>query len=97
MTLEPYPTEGRGDSLPDPNREGEKFICSACGFFTHADISAAKNIRDRALEMIRADCAESAVKTAKRPKYRQEISPRPCGNSGEPGNLGSKDIKICGS
>ncbi|MFB2976013.1 zinc ribbon domain-containing protein [Microseira sp. BLCC-F43] len=22
------------------NREGEKFICSACGFFAHADITA---------------------------------------------------------
>ncbi|MFB2981333.1 hypothetical protein [Microseira sp. BLCC-F43] len=22
------------------NRDGEKFICSACGFFAHADITA---------------------------------------------------------
>ncbi|WP_264196515.1 RNA-guided endonuclease InsQ/TnpB family protein [Microseira wollei] len=58
------------------NRDGEKFICSACGFFAHADISAAKNIRDRALEMVRRDSTEPADKTAKRPKYCKEKSPR---------------------
>ncbi|GET44670.1 transposase, IS605 OrfB family protein [Microseira wollei NIES-4236] len=25
------------------NRDGEKFICSACGFFAHADITASEN------------------------------------------------------
>ncbi|MFB2977230.1 zinc ribbon domain-containing protein [Microseira sp. BLCC-F43] len=39
------------------NRDGEKFICSVCGFFAHADISAAKTIRDRSLEMVRGDTA----------------------------------------
>ena len=69
------------------NRDGEKFICSACGFFAHADISAAKNIRDRVLEMVRRDSTEPADKTAKRPKKCKEKSPRPGGKGGEPGNL----------
>ena len=82
------------------------------GFFAHADISAAKNIRDRASEMVRLDSTEPAVKTAKRPKYCKEksqcglgetpsgatgVSPRPCGKGGEPGNLASKDIEIARS
>ncbi|MFB2982799.1 zinc ribbon domain-containing protein [Microseira sp. BLCC-F43] len=25
------------------NRDGEKFICSVCGFFAHTDITASKN------------------------------------------------------
>jgi putative transposase len=98
--------------LDRSNRNGEKFICSACGFFAHADIAAAKNIRDRALEMVRADCAKPVDKTTKRPKHRKEksqcglgetpsgatgVSPRPCGKSGEPGNPSNRDIKSCGS
>jgi putative transposase len=31
------------------NRDGEKFICAECGYHEHADIGAAKTIRDRAL------------------------------------------------
>ncbi|GET44010.1 hypothetical protein MiSe_88360 [Microseira wollei NIES-4236] len=68
----------------------------------------AKNIRDRALEMVRLDSTEPAVKTAKRPKYCKEksqcglgvspsgatgVSPRPLDKGGEPGNLVAKDIK----
>ncbi len=79
------------------NRDGEKFICQNCGFFAHADISAAKNIRDRASEMVRADCAFPVDNATKRPKYRKEksqcglgetpsgasgVSPRPCGSLG---------------
>ncbi|GET35740.1 RNA-guided endonuclease InsQ/TnpB family protein [Microseira wollei] len=75
------------------NRDGEKFICSACGFFAHADISAAKTIRDRALEVVRRDSTEPAGKTAKRPKHRKEKSPRRSDKGGEPGNLVTKDIK----
>ncbi|GET39883.1 transposase, IS605 OrfB family protein [Microseira wollei NIES-4236] len=90
------------------NRDGEKFICSACGFFAHADIFAAKTIRDRVLEMVRRDSTEPAGNTAKRPKYRKEksqcgqgvspsgatgVSPRPLDKGGEPGNLETKDIK----
>ena len=62
--------------IDSSNRDGEKFICSACGFFAHADISAAKNIRDRALEMVRRDSTEPTGKAAKRPKYCKEKSPR---------------------
>jgi putative transposase len=35
------------------NRDGEKFICVECGYHEHADIGAAKTIRDRALSAIR--------------------------------------------
>ncbi|MBD2203813.1 IS200/IS605 family element transposase accessory protein TnpB [Calothrix sp. FACHB-1219] len=35
------------------NRDDEKFICTSCGFMSHADINAAKNIKDRALSMVR--------------------------------------------
>jgi putative transposase len=75
------------------NRDGEKFICSVCGFFAHADISAAKTIRDRALEMVRRDSTKPAGNTAKRPKQCKEKSPCLLDESGEPGNLGNKDIK----
>ena len=34
------------------NRDGEKFICAEYGYHEHADIGAAKTIRDRALEMV---------------------------------------------
>ncbi|MBS9385223.1 MAG: transposase [Dolichospermum sp. BR01] len=43
------------------NRDGEKFICTECGYHEHADISAAKTIRDRALEIVRGDSAKLAV------------------------------------
>ena len=42
----------------------------------------AKNIRDRALEMVRRDSTEPADKTAKRPKYCKEKSSRPSDKSG---------------
>ena len=40
------------------NRNGEKFICTKCGYHEHADIGAAKTIRDRALEIVRGDSAK---------------------------------------
>ena len=43
------------------NRDGEKFICTECGYHEHADIGAAKTIRDRALEIVRGDSAKLAV------------------------------------
>ncbi|HAX76663.1 MAG TPA: hypothetical protein DCY88_12675 [Cyanobacteria bacterium UBA11372] len=46
--------------IDSSNRDGEKLICSACGFFAHADISAAKNIRELALEMVRQDSTEES-------------------------------------
>lgn len=41
------------------NRDGEKFICVKCGHIEHADIGAAKTIRDRALNMVRGDGSET--------------------------------------
>jgi len=43
------------------NRNGEKFICVECGYHQHADIGAAKTIRDRALKMVRGDFAKPGV------------------------------------
>ncbi|MTJ09835.1 RNA-guided endonuclease TnpB family protein [Anabaena sp. UHCC 0204] len=43
------------------NRDGEKFICTECGYHEHADIGAAKTIRDRGLEIVRGDSAKLAV------------------------------------
>lgn len=34
------------------NRDKEKFLCSQCGYYEHADIGAAKTIRDRVIELI---------------------------------------------
>ncbi|WP_308796371.1 transposase [Tolypothrix sp. FACHB-123] len=70
------------------NRDGEKFICTQCGHFDHADINAAKNIRDRAYSIVRVDCPE-----LKRPKQCKELSARPRGNRVEPGNPSNRDIK----
>ncbi|MCL6749819.1 transposase, partial [Nostoc sp. CCCryo 231-06] len=42
------------------NRDGEKFICTHCGYHEHADIGAAKTIRDRGLEIVRGDSAKLA-------------------------------------
>jgi putative transposase len=43
------------------NRDGEKFICTECGYHEHADIGAAKTIRDRGLEIVRGDSAKLGV------------------------------------
>jgi putative transposase len=43
------------------NRVGEKFICTNCGYHEHADIGAAKTIRDRGLEIVRGDSAKLAA------------------------------------
>ncbi|WP_199306887.1 zinc ribbon domain-containing protein [Anabaena sphaerica] len=45
----------------ESNRDGEKFICTECGYHEHADIGAAKTIRDRGLEIVRGDSAKLAV------------------------------------
>jgi putative transposase len=71
------------------NRDGEKFICVKCGHIEHADIGAAKTIRDRAFDMVRGDSAKP-----KRPKQRKETSTRRKGKRVEPGNLSNQDIKI---
>jgi putative transposase len=54
------------------NRDGEKFICAECGYHEHADIGAAKTIRDRALKLVRGD---SRV-TGRSRLNAQEISSR---------------------
>jgi putative transposase len=85
------------------SRDEEKFICTQCGYMAHADINAAKNIRDRAFSIVRGDSSE-----LKRPKQRKEtsqcvagvppveatgVSARPRGKCVEPGNLRNQDIK----
>ncbi|GAB1537764.1 hypothetical protein NUACC21_04180 [Scytonema sp. NUACC21] len=82
------------------NRDRERFICLRCGHMEHADLGAAKTIRDRALSMVRgdsakpgADISKSGEGTSKRPKNRQETSVRPRGKRAEPGNLSNQDIK----
>jgi putative transposase len=56
------------------NRNGEKFICVDCGYHEHADIGAAKTIRDRALEMVRGGSAKPGVEHLN----AQKISARTC-------------------
>jgi putative transposase len=58
------------------NRDGEKFICVKCGHIEHADIGAAKTIRDRAFSIVRGDSSE-----LKRPKQRKETSTREGGQT----------------
>jgi putative transposase len=50
------------------SRDGEKFICVECGYYEHADIGAAKTIRDRALLAVRGDSTKPGARTPKRPK-----------------------------
>lgn len=60
----------------------------------HADIGAAKTLRDRALSIVRGDSAEQEPRGSKRPKQRKETSySRPMGKRAEPGNLSNQDIK----
>lgn len=71
------------------NRDGEKFICVECGYHEHADIGAAKTIRDRALEMVRGDSAKPGAMHLN----AQNISPRSKSKRGEFGNPITRDIK----
>ena len=93
--------------IDESNRDAEKFICSQCGYMTHADIGAAKTIRDRAFSIVRQSVAgvppvegtaepfrvrgDSSELT--RLKHRKEKSARPRGKRAEPGNLSNQDIK----
>jgi putative transposase len=43
------------DNIDKSNRDGEKFIGVECGHHEHADIGAAKTIRDRVLKLVRGD------------------------------------------
>jgi putative transposase len=94
--------------IDESNRDGEKFICSQCGYMTHADIGAAKTIRDRAFSIVRQSVAgvppvegtaepfrvRGDSSELRRPKNRKETSARPRGKRVEPGNLSNQDIKI---
>lgn len=71
------------------NRDGEKFICTKCGYHEHADIGAAKTIRDRGFEIVRGDSAKLTVKQLN----AQKISPRSLSKRGEFENLSNQDIK----
>jgi putative transposase len=71
------------------NRDGEKFICVECGYHEHADIGAAKTIRDRALKIVRGDSAKLGVGHLN----AQKISSRSKSKRDEFGNLSNKDIR----
>ncbi|MHC0066768.1 zinc ribbon domain-containing protein [Nostoc sp. UIC 10890] len=75
------------------NRDGEKFICTECGYHEHADIGAAKTIRDRCLEIVRRDSAKLAASQ----QNAQKVSSRSMSKRGEFGNLSNQDIKIAKS
>ncbi|MEG4812264.1 transposase [Microcoleus sp. F8-D3] len=71
------------------NRHGEKFICVECGYREHADIGAAKTIRDRALEIVRGDSAKLGASHLN----AQKASLRSKSKRGEFGNPSNRDIK----
>lgn len=58
---------GHTDKL---NRDKERFICTSCGHTEHADLGAAKTIRDRALSIVLGDSQEQESRGSKRPKNR---------------------------
>jgi putative transposase len=58
-------------NIDKSNRDGEKFICAECGHHEHADIGAAKTIRDRVLELVRGTLALPATEYLN----AQKISP----------------------
>ncbi|MGF1936056.1 MAG: RNA-guided endonuclease InsQ/TnpB family protein [Nostoc sp. ChiQUE02] len=72
------------------SRDGEKFICTECGYHEHADIGAAKTIRDSCLEIVRGD----STKLAAGQQNAQKVSSRSMSKRGEFGNLCKQDIKI---
>jgi len=72
------------------NRDGEKFICVECGYLEHADIGAAKTIRDRALIIVRGDSAKLG---ATHLNAQKKISPCSTSKRGEFGNPSDRDIK----
>ncbi|HEY9296784.1 MAG TPA: transposase [Phormidium sp.] len=72
------------------NRENEKFICNQCGYHEHADIGAAKTIRDRALSIVRGDSVKLGASSPKRPK---DISTLKSSKRAEFGNPSNRDIK----
>lgn len=79
------------------SRDKEKYICVACGHMAHADINAAKNIKELAMlnivSMVLGDSQELEPQGSKRPKKRKETSARRKGKRVEPGNLSNQDIE----
>jgi putative transposase len=76
--------------IDQENRDGEKFISVECGYHEHADIGAAKTIRDRALQMVRGDSAKPGTLYLN----AQKVSPRSKSKCGEFGNPINRDIKV---
>ncbi|MFS8118715.1 MAG: RNA-guided endonuclease InsQ/TnpB family protein [Microcoleus sp.] len=83
-------------NIDKSNRDCEKFICVECGYHEHADIGAAKTIRDRALKIVRGDSAKLGPRTVEA-LNAQKISPRSKSKRGEFGNLSNQDIKVAKS
>ncbi|NEQ29003.1 MAG: transposase, partial [Microcoleus sp. SIO2G3] len=58
------------------NRDKERFICTNCGHIDHADLGAAKTVRDRAIEVIQSmvlgDSQKPEPRGSKRPKQCTE-------------------------
>ena len=56
------------------NRDRERFICTSCGHIEHADIGAAKTVRDRTIEaiqsMVLGDSQKPEPRGSKRLKQR---------------------------
>jgi putative transposase len=75
--------------IDQSNRDQEKFVCVRCGYIEHADIGAAKTIRDRCLEIVRGDSAKLAASQ----QNAQKISVRSMSKRAEFGNLRNQDIK----
>lgn len=73
------------------NRDKERFICTQCGYFDHADIGAAKTIRLRTFEVIQSmvsQCGHEGL------PHRATGEPfRVLGDSKEPEPRGSKRLK----
>ncbi|BDA71689.1 hypothetical protein CAL7716_058550 [Calothrix sp. PCC 7716] len=71
-------------------------MCSQCGYYEHADIGAAKTIRDRVIKLIEyqkvhGDSVKPEPENSKRPKQRKEKSARSTKSKRvEPGNPTSK-------
>ncbi|MEC4817877.1 MAG: transposase [Scytonema sp. PMC 1069.18] len=79
------------------SRDKEKYICVSCGHMAHADINAAKNIKELAIlniaSIVLGDSQELEPRGSKRPKKRKETSARRKGKRAEPGNLSNQDIE----
>lgn len=73
------------------NRDGEKFICTKCGYFDHADIGASKTIRDRGYLKVLADCEK--LVSGKKLNAHENISTLTLSKRTESGNLREQDIK----